>query len=58
MTNDPDEFLRTNDIAQLLKVSRKTVERLYRSGEIRRRHLSARCAGAMRRDVVAYLEQR
>jgi hypothetical protein len=56
--SDPDEFLRTNDIAKLLKVSKKTVERLYRSGEIRRRHLSARCAGAMRRDVVAYLEAR
>jgi Mn-dependent DtxR family transcriptional regulator len=56
--SDPDEFLRTDDIAELLKVSRKTVERLYRSGAVRRRHLSARCAGAMRKDVIAYLETR
>jgi Mn-dependent DtxR family transcriptional regulator len=56
--SDPDEFLRTDDIAELLKVSRKTVERLYSSGAIRRRHLSARCAGAMRKDVIAYLETR
>ena len=54
---DPDQFLRVKQVAGLLNVSRRTVERLFESGAIKRRHLSARCAGAIRRDVIAYVER-
>ena len=55
---DPDRFMRVSEVAAFLNISRKTLERLFTAGAIKRRHLSARCAGAMRRDVLAYLDQR
>jgi predicted DNA-binding transcriptional regulator AlpA len=56
--DDLNRFMRINEIAKFLGVSRETLERLFNAGTIKRRHLSARCAGAMRRDVLAYLESR
>jgi predicted DNA-binding transcriptional regulator AlpA len=56
--DDPNRFMRVDEIAKFAGISRKTLERLFKAGVIKRRHLSARCAGALRKDVLAYVEAR
>jgi predicted DNA-binding transcriptional regulator AlpA len=55
---DDNEFLRIPEILQLLKVSRRTLDRIFARDELKKRHLGVRCAGALRKDVIAYLEAR
>jgi predicted DNA-binding transcriptional regulator AlpA len=58
MDTDDNEFLRIPEIMAWLKVSRRTLDRIFATGKLRKRHIGLRCAGALRKDVIAYLQAR
>ena len=55
----PDRVLKTSEVAQMLRLSTRTLERLVETGEAPPRiQLSGRRVGYWRSDVIAWLQAR
>lgn len=55
---DGDRLLTRTEVAELLRVSERTVDRLATSGELPRRTLGRRLVRFRESDVLALLDQR